>query len=354
MFVTDTRKTVLGQRLELEKRGFKFNEDKTKAYKFVATDSRGMPLENISDWQDMKLMEIPCGSCLNCRIQGSHDWAIRCTFEAKLYKYNYFVTLTYDDDHLTKGSLGNPTLVKDDISKFIKRLRNYFRKYLKHTGIRYLLCGEYNSSGERILNPHYHLILFNCPIPDLSIWFPTPNGCQIKKLNSNKMPMFYSELINQLWCDDNGSPCGFICIDDANFNTEAYVSQYIMKKQKGESSDVYYDGLGVIPPFIRCSNRPGIGFNMFFRDMAKYAVDPYVIIPRSRKPCVKGIPKYFKRKLFEKKPSLRDTFELRAKDNEMRMRSIRAAYNTTSNAQKAAEEKHRKSITTIFSRNFGN
>lgn len=346
LLALDIRSKVYGQRLELEKRGFKFNEDQTKAYKFVASNSRNIPLENVSDWQDMKLLELPCGSCLNCRIQNSHDWAIRCTFEAKLWKYNYFVTLTYDDDYLPEGKHGNPTLSKEDIGDFIKTLRNYFRVHLGHTGIRYLLCGEYNSSGVRILNPHYHMILFNCPIPDLCFDFPSPSGGIIHKLNKLRLPMMFSKIINDIWGK------GYICIDDANFNTEAYVSQYIMKKQKGENGDVYYNGLGVLPPFIRMSNRPGLGFNFFLQDMDKYALDPFVIIPRANKPCVKGIPKYFKRKLFEKDSSLRDVFEERAKDNEARMRSVRAAYNTTSNQQKAYEEVHRQSVTKIFSRNF--
>lgn len=43
---------------------------------------------------------IPCSQCLDCRLKYSREWAARIMIEAKQYKYNYFVTLTYDDLHL--------------------------------------------------------------------------------------------------------------------------------------------------------------------------------------------------------------------------------------------------------------
>lgn len=346
--VLDIHNKTIVHRKRLEELGFKISEDLNKAYRFAANNSQVMPLENISDWQVQKLLEIPCGSCLSCRIDYSQDWAVRAQFESKLWKHNYFVTLTYDDDHLVYGNQGNPTLVKAHIDDFIATLRNYFKKKHKFTGIRYLLCGEYNSSGERSLNPHYHLILFNCPLFDLTIDFPSPEGGIIHKLNGINMPMFYSKLIDDIWAK------GFISIDDANFNTEAYVSQYILKKQKGESSSIYSEAFGVIPPFLRMSNKPGIGFNAFLLDKDKYVIDPYVILSKPKGPALKGLPKYFKRKLFEIDPSLRNQFEENAKLNELRMRSVRHAYKTTSNQQKFAKDSKLKSQQSIFTRNNTN
>lgn len=346
--ILDIRKANIFQRKFLEEHGFKFSDDLNKAYKFAMSESRKVPLENCSDWIEQRLIEIPCGSCLACRLDRSQDWAVRCVFEASLWQHNYFVTLSYDDEHLCYGFQRNPTLVKEHIEDFIKTLRNYFYSKFKHTGIRYILCGEYNSTGERMLNPHFHLILFNCPIPDLAFKFPTPEGGLITKLNSNKMPMMYSQLINEFWGK------GFITIDDANYNTEMYVSQYILKKQLGKSSSIYSEALGVLPPFLRMSNRPGIGFNSFIRDKDKYIIDPYIIVSRPARPIVTGLPKYFKRKLFETDSSLRDDFESRAKDFESRLRSIRANYKTTSNEQKAALESHLESLSLLKSRNFEN
>lgn len=342
LLVADTRKYNIGQRQRLEKMGFKFSEDLNKAYKFSAKDSKNMPLEQISDWLDYRMIEVPCGSCLSCRLDVSADWAVRCQFEAQLYKHNYFVTLTYDDDHFVNGSEGNPTLVKEHIDKFIRAVRDYFHNR-GHDGIRYLLCGEYNSSGQRILNPHYHMILFNCPIPDLTIDFPTPDGCIIHKYNKSGLPMFYSPLIDSIWSK------GYITIDDANYNTEAYVSRYIMKKQKGDSA-VFYDDMGVIAPFLRMSNRPGIGFAKFLQDKDGFIINPIVILQGNQKARVSGLPKYFKRKLFESNPELRPQFEDQAINKERIARSVRSHYRTTSNYQKAAKNSHIEKVTEVFDR----
>lgn len=344
--VVDIRKgkrALAGYHDKLQKMGFLFNKEKTKAYHFAANKSQSIPLEDIDDWQQQKLIELPCGSCLSCRLDYSQDWAVRCSFESKLWKHNYFITLSYDDENLPFTKNNNATLDKSHIDEFIQAVRNYF-KHRGHTGIRYLLCGEYNSSGDRMLNPHYHMILFNCPLDDLTINFPTPDGGLIHKKNSVGTYMFYSPIIADIWSK------GFIAIDDANFNTESYVSRYIMKKQKGESSKVYSEVLGVEAPFLRMSNRPGIGFNYFLKDEAKYIDDPTIILPSGRKPIVSGLPKYFKRKLFEKDSNLRDKFEVDAKANELRLRSIRKAYKTSSNEQKVFKEKHLESITSVFER----
>lgn len=341
----DIRRCNIGDRERLANHGFKFSKDLNTAYHFAASESQKIPLENVSSWQDYRLIELPCGSCLSCRIDYAKDWAVRATFEASLWKHNYFITLSYDDDHLVRSESGNNTLSKEHIDDFIQAVRNYF-KHRGYTGIRYLLCGEYNSSGERMLNPHYHLILFNCPIPDLTIKFPTPDGGLITKLNSLGLPMFYSPLISSIWDK------GFIAIDDANYQTERYVSQYILKKQKGESSKVYSDTFGVIPPFIRMSNKPGIGFNAFLKEKDKYLIDPTVILPGNKKPLVTGIPRYYKRKLSELDPSLKEKFKQQAIDNESRMRTVRKHYNTTSNQQKIFKDDHLKRVQSVFSRDF--
>lgn len=118
--------------------------------------------------------EIPCGKCLECKLEYSRIWADRCMLEAKSYKDNCFITLTYDEEHCPVKEHNNKlvkTLVKEDLQDFIKALRNYVNykdgKYLKKEDsdykiIRYYACGEYGSKNKR---PHYHAILFNF-IPD--------------------------------------------------------------------------------------------------------------------------------------------------------------------------------------------
>ena len=115
--------------------------------------------------QGLPYIQVPCGQCLECRLQQTREWSDRCVLESKNSEYNYFVTLTYDDNHLP----AHASLVPEHATQFINLLRKYFKRKLKFNGkIRYLLSGEYGGTS---LRPHFHILLFNCPIPDLSSVF---------------------------------------------------------------------------------------------------------------------------------------------------------------------------------------
>lgn len=197
-------------------------------------------------------IDIPCGQCVGCRLEYSRQWAIRCMLEAQQYEHNYFITLTYNNDNLPRKE--NPffsresgevfsffessSLVPEHLTKFMKDLRRYFDYHFNWQGIRFFACGEY---GEKFMRPHFHIILFNCPIPDLVLL----------KTNFNGDCYWQSSILDKIWDK------GFVCVGDCNFDTCAYVARYMMKKQKGLNSS-YYDDLGIIPPFTRCSRDPGI------------------------------------------------------------------------------------------------
>lgn len=44
---------------------------------------------------------IPCGRCIGCRLDYSRSWADRMMLELETEKKAIFVTLTYDNDHIT-------------------------------------------------------------------------------------------------------------------------------------------------------------------------------------------------------------------------------------------------------------
>ena len=94
---------------------------------------------------------MPCGKCIACLKRKRDEWVFRLQKEIGLSKYAYFVTLTYDDVHLSLTPSLNPTLKKEDLQNFFKRLRK--KGYL----CRYYAVGEYGGQTQR---PHYHLILF--------------------------------------------------------------------------------------------------------------------------------------------------------------------------------------------------
>lgn len=277
--------------------GFQVDKNKQFLYKLVSKNSNNLNLEkvldeyNLSD-SDYEILEIPCRQCIGCRLDYSKEWANRVDLESKKYKYNYFLTLTYDDSCSPKGELNNDTLSKEDFDNFIHDLRNYFRDNFHHIGIKYFGCGEY---GDTTFRPHYHLILMNCPIPDLTINFPSSvKGSFIKKIDSYGVPMKFSSSISSIWNK------GIITIQECSWNTSAYVSRYVLKKQTGNSS-VIYEKLAVLPPFLRMSN--GIGKEYLLEHKESLLNNPCIIVGRQNKePLVSGLPRYYKKVLKEYYP----------------------------------------------------
>ena len=113
--------------------------------------------------------EIPCGYCDGCRIDRSREWANRCMLELQYHDSAYFITLTYNDDHVPVSYYADPetgeaqeslTLCKRDWQLFMKRLRKAF----PDDQIRFYACGEY---GSQTFRPHYHAIVFGLHLHDL-------------------------------------------------------------------------------------------------------------------------------------------------------------------------------------------
>lgn len=100
---------------------------------------------------DAKLAQtpLPCGQCMNCRINKAREIKHRLLLEQMVWPYSCFLTLTYDDEHLPEDY----GLRKEDFQKFIKRLRYRLGK----EKIRYYGIGEY---GDKRGRPHYHAALY--------------------------------------------------------------------------------------------------------------------------------------------------------------------------------------------------
>ena len=150
---------------------------------------------------------LPCGKCEACRRNYAETWAVRCTLEAMCHDYNYFVTLTYDDNHLPYGD-------KRDIDLFLDRLegKGHVNK------VRYFICKEYGEMSGRL---HYHAILFmDSP---LSLVDPT-------MLNGNLY--YHSREISEKWCDSDGNPLGLHNVARFECNCARYVAKYATKNGK--------------------------------------------------------------------------------------------------------------------------
>lgn len=208
-------------------------------------------LENVPEFfldeNYFRLVEVPCGKCVNCKLDYARQWSIRCELESYLYpkNYNFFITLTYSDDFLTRYN-DNATLVKKEFSLFLKRLREYFRVNFNHTGIRFFGCGEY---GSKTMRPHYHSILFNCPLELL-------NDFKYYSTTELGFDLFTSETLNKIWS------FGYVVIGEYSYQSAGYVARYVSKKVFDETPTLY-DDLGIEKEFSLCSRRPGIARGYF-------------------------------------------------------------------------------------------
>lgn len=216
-----------------------------------------------------EFIEIPCGKCIGCRLKYSLDWATRCMLEAKYHEDNWFLTLTYNDDHLPEKRVlcdenGDAlcdengevfyspynSLYRRDVQRFMKNLR----KRIYPEKVRFYGCGEY---GTKFGRPHYHLILFGLKLDDLQPISISPLGHKY----------YTSEIIKSCWVtekEEGKKPesLGFHKIGACTFETCAYVARYVTKKHKGIDSDVYKK-LCYEPEFTMMSRKPGIGFQYY-------------------------------------------------------------------------------------------
>lgn len=173
-------------------------------------------------WLPKQNIYAPCGKCVECMRHVSSEWALRIVLEASLYEKNCCVTLTYNDENLPVNNLLQPR----DLQLFMKSLR----KAISPVRVRFFASGEY---GLKKFRPHYHVILFGYS-PDDLVYFFTRDGRDFYK----------SQFIADIW------KRGHILVGEVDYHTAFYTAKYL---QKAMFSDV------AVPPFVRMSNRPGIG-----------------------------------------------------------------------------------------------
>lgn len=175
--------------------------------------------------------QVPCGQCINCRVNLVRNWASRILLEARNHQASLFVTLTYSDEHLPRTSDGLPTLKPRDWTLFMKRLRKRVAPRL----LRFFACGEYGSQTWR---PHYHAVLFG-----------------LSEMECRTVGRFKVHPdVQAAW------RLGFTSSGGLNEARAGYVAQYVTKKLTSSSGEWGSRQLqGRHPEFMRASRRPGIG-----------------------------------------------------------------------------------------------
>jgi len=196
-------------------------------------------------------LKIPCGKCMGCLVNKSRMLSIRIIHEAKQHEHNWFGTVTYDDDHIPHGhNLSN----RDHrlLHKYIRKAR----KPLKH---RYVTAAEYGGTTSR---PHYHPVLFGLELTDLETWHTNNRGDKFYRAHE----------LEEVW------KRGQILVSDLTITSARYVASHTEKTVKEAGNK--YDANGKrrpylavnketgeitqrVWPFMRYSNKPGIGKGWF-------------------------------------------------------------------------------------------
>lgn len=296
-----------------------------------------------SQGKNYEMQRVPCGVCPSCRLQQSREWAARIMMEASKYDCNYFVTLTYDDEHkpfdevrtlpdgrvFTDDGTWNGYLEKKDVQDFLKRLRIHWKRKYDHDDIRFFMCGEYGTQTER---PHYHIIFFNLPIYDYE---------DLKVVNGK--PLFTSPEIREIWGK------GHISIGEVEFASAAYVARYAMKKRTGTFAAEHYARKGQTPEYVNMSRKPGIGKDWYDAHKQEiYDTDNIINVELGK---LKGKPpRYFDRLYDLEYPEDMERIKKQRKESGERARKTRMAQTTATERQQYAYQERGKAATAQWKR----
>jgi hypothetical protein len=217
---------------------------------------------------------VPCGKCDLCKGAHAASWVERIKCEMENHPFNWFITLTYDDNNVPRLYRYDHWLVDDendgfglclddydfdqwlpierdfvnnvpfinylrtsDLQKFFKRLRrqiDLLYPYEENSKIRYFACGEY---GETYLRPHFHIILF----------------CDSENVSEN-MPW----LISEAWTVNSVSK-GDVKCELCDPKTASYVARYL--NCTSHLPQVFQ--LRPLRPKSFCSKTPFVGYSQF-------------------------------------------------------------------------------------------
>ncbi len=250
-----------------------------------------------------EVIQLPCGQCVGCRIDRSRQWANRCMLELQYHDSAYFVTLTYDDEHVPKAYYPDPatgeahtsfTLCKRDFQLWMKRLRKKF----SDDKIRFFACGEYGGETKR---PHYHAIVFGLHLNDCVRYKTVREG-------DSYYTYYNSESIQETW------PNGFVVVGEVTWESCAYVARYVTKKLSGPQAE-FYDKFNLVPEFSDMSRRPGIA-RQYYDEHGKDIYDhAYINVSTPKGGRKFKPPRYFDRLFDVDYPGALDELKERRKRN---------------------------------------
>lgn len=99
---------------------------------------------------------VPCGHCHECVSRRQNDIVQRVDAES-LRSHIYFITLTYNNEHLPSITVGDREFAFADFGHLQDAIKRIRRRNLIFRPFRYLAVSEF---GGRKGRPHFHLLLF--------------------------------------------------------------------------------------------------------------------------------------------------------------------------------------------------
>lgn len=210
---------------------------------------------------------VDCGKCLSCRINRTREWTLRLTNEANNSLSCFFITLTYNEEHLpSDGSVS-----KRDVQDFISNLRT-----VAGSGIRYFIGSEYGQDETATRRPHYHGLIFNVP-RDL-IFIPCSGSDRVETRRGKSGHISYiNTYLNDIWRR------GFVTVGEFVPQRAGYLAGYYVNKvdaPKGHAAN-----------FSLMSRRPGIGHDFAVSSVARYCEYGYTYAHTGRRVA---IPRYYR------------------------------------------------------------
>lgn len=157
-----------------------------------------------------------------CRIDKREEWTARMQFERAMHADAVFATLTYSPQYLPADGSVN----RDDVQRFLKRLRSNLARSECPKTFRYYLSAEYGDPKKFTGRAHYHAILFGLSTLD-------------------------GKTIHDSW------HMGGSKIDPCSPARIRYVAAYVQKKLIKAGQEFHEDGRR--SEFALMSRRPGLG-----------------------------------------------------------------------------------------------
>lgn len=99
--------------------------------------------------------EHPCGSCPACLANRQRGFMFRLDQEKEKASFYFWLTLTYDEDHVPRLESQEMCFSKAHCREFFERLRSRYKS--KAITFKHFLVSEYGPNATE--RPHYHLLL---------------------------------------------------------------------------------------------------------------------------------------------------------------------------------------------------